>query len=177
MTVGSLAALAASVAVGGASLAGYSLLRDDESSETTLPEQGVPTEVTADELRSLANRLPPTYWVASLPAKRLELTTTPRATYVRYLGTLPAGNSRTSLTVATYRVENAWSVATSGARRPDAGQARLPDGALVVWRRTRPNSVYLAWPESDRLVEVFDPQAGRARELSLSGLVQRVHGG
>ena len=49
-----------------------------------------------------------------------------------------------------------------------------PGGGLAIWSKKRPTSVYLAYPGSDYLVEVFDPSAERARELVLSGEVAPI---
>jgi hypothetical protein len=40
--------------------------------------------------------------------------------------------------------------------------------------KTRPTSVYLAYPESDYQIEVFDPSPTRAVELVTSGQVKQV---
>ena len=45
---------------------------------------------------------------------------------------------------------------------------------LLIGSRTRPTSVYLAYPGSRVQVEVFDPSAREARRLVASGQVQPV---
>jgi hypothetical protein len=49
-----------------------------------------------------------------------------------------------------------------------------PGGGLATWSTERPSSVYLGFPGSNVLVEVYDPSPKRARELALSGRVGRV---
>jgi len=50
----------------------------------------------------------------------------------------------------------------------------LPDGGLLVAPKSLPKSVYLAYPERNYQVEVYDANAGAARRLALNGLITRV---
>jgi hypothetical protein len=152
------------------------LLRGDaKPAAVPAPPADVPTVLTAQELHSVADSLPPIYWAGELPRRRLEVTTTDRGAFIRYLpiGERVGGDGR-SLTIATYELANAWDVAQQASRRADATRRELPDGRIAVWRTTRPTSVYIARPGSALLVEVFDPDAAKARHLSLSGLIQPV---
>jgi hypothetical protein len=136
---------------------------------------GTPTVVSAAELASLSDAAHPVYWAGAVAGRRLEVTTTANGTFVRYLpAATPVGDKRQALTVATYELANAWTVAQRAARRSDARRRELGDGSVAVWRTARPTSVYIARPGSTVLVEVFDPDASNARRLSLSGLVQPV---
>jgi hypothetical protein len=138
------------------------------------PRQDVPTVLSAEDLRAFAHSTP-VYWAGVLPQRRLEVTTTTSGIFVRYLpGAVRVGKREQALTIATYRLENAWDIARRAARSADAREQRLADGRIAVWRTTRPTSVYLAQPGSTVLVEVFDPDARKARHLSLSGLIQPV---
>jgi hypothetical protein len=136
-----------------------------------------PTVVTGDELASLSSTAHPVYWAGSVTGSRLEVTATGKGTFVRYLpaGTR-VGNREQSLTVATYRLADAWSVAQQAAKRKDAHKQVLTDGTVAIWRTSRPRNVYLARPDSPVLVEVFDPDAANARRLSVSGQIQPVPG-
>jgi hypothetical protein len=177
ITVRTLAILVASVVA--ASVAGVMLLVRDETkpASVTAPAKGVPTVLTAEELHSLADSMQPIYWAGELPKRRLELTTTERGAFVRYLPVAATvGGRGRALTIATYELSSAWDVAQQAARQPDARERRLADGRIAVWRAGRPTSVYLARPGSAVLVEVFDPDATKARHLSLSGLIQPVSG-
>jgi len=136
---------------------------------------GVPVVVSPDRIGSLTGSATPIYWAGAFPQTRLEVTTTKTGSFVRYLPpSAPVGTKSRTLTIATYAVPNAWRVALRAAREQGAHRASLPDGQLAVWRAGRPTSVYLARRGSSTLVEVFDPDAARARHLSLSGLVQPV---
>jgi hypothetical protein len=173
--------LAVAVSVGCASLAGaLALARLDERSTPTLDlKPGVPTGVSAAELRSLADaRNEDVYWAGSLPARRLELTDTKRGTFVRYLPEkAEIGDEQPLyLTVATYELPRAYAVVAEAANRRGAADRRLPGGGLAVWQTARPTSIYLARAGSDRLVEVFDPDPQRARDLILSGRIRPATG-
>jgi hypothetical protein len=161
--------------VGGAVAGGYLLLRGGSAPkpQATLAP-GVPTVLTANQLRELADASP-IFWAGELATRRIEVTATKDGTFVRYLPFATAvGGKRRALTVATYELAEAWSVAQRAAGTAGAKTRTLPDGRLAVWRPSSPTSVYLAQPGSDLLVEVFDPDATKARHLSLSGLIRPV---
>ena len=48
-------------------------------------------------------------------------------------------------------------------------RAPAPAGGLATWSEKRPGSVYVAYPGSDLLVEVFSPDSSEARRLVLDG--------
>ena len=52
-------------------------------------------------------------------------------------------------------------------RSPEA----TPDGGLVVATKGSPSNVYIAYPDSDQQIEVFDPDPARALELATSGAI------
>ena len=173
--------LLVAVATGCASLAAaLTIVLADRPSSTKLDLQpGVATETSVDELRSFANsRNAAVYWAGSRSSERLELTETKRGTFVRYLPEeAEVGDGRSLfLTVATYPMPRAFAVATEAARKPGAVERALPGGGIAVWQTERPTSVYFARTGSDRLVEVFDPDPRRARDLIMSGRVRPVPG-
>jgi fermentation-respiration switch protein FrsA (DUF1100 family) len=172
---------AVAVAAGCASLAGALALAslDGPSAATLDLKPGVPTEASAAELRSLGDeRREEFYWAGALPARRLELTDTERGIFVRYLTQEAAVGDKRSLylTVATYELPRAFAIAREVAKRRGAIDRALPGGAIAVWQAATPTSIYLARAGSDRLVEVFDPDPRRARDLILSGRIRPVAG-
>jgi hypothetical protein len=174
--------LVVAVATGCASLAAaLAVVFADRSARPTFElELGVPTETSVAELRSFASsRSGALYWAGPRSNERLELTETKSGTFVRYLpGDADVGDRRSRyLTVATYAMPRAFAVASEAARRPGAIERELPGGGIAVWRTERPTSVYLAQVGSDRLVEVFDPDPLRARNLVMSGRVRPVPSG
>ena len=157
--------------VGGIAL----LVRGSDATRTTLLEPGVPVVVEPGDLGSLAGATAPLYWAGTFPDRRLEVTTTTSGSFVRYLPpATPRGTHAKTLTIATYAVPGAWHVAEQAAEDRGAARQMLPDGRIAVWRRSRPTSVYIAQRGSSTLVEVFDPSAAKARDLSISGLVRPV---
>lgn len=140
--------------------------------------KGEPIETTVKQLRATAaNADRPIYWAGSGPGTRLELTETKAGkAFVRYLPAgVQAGDRQTSsLTVASYPVPRAYAVAQKSSRKKTMVRARTLGGGLAVWSKTRPSNVYLAYPGSDVLVEVFSPGGVLAQRLVLSGAVARV---
>ena len=151
------------------------LLLTGDDSDTEV-EKGTATQVSAQELRDFAKeRGNPVFWVGEIEGAKLELTETSRGhVFVRYLPDLaPIGDDKPLYTtVATYPQPNALStVRKSGEGRGNVRRA-VPGGGLATWRRSRPNSVYMALPGVDFLVEVFSPQAKTAQSLATSGRVK-----
>jgi hypothetical protein len=175
MSRGTAALLAVSVAAGiGAALGAWA--RSDSSARLELT-RGVPTEASPEQLRTLAGAEGVAlYWAGPLRGRRLELTRTSRGTFVRYLpsSALIGDNRSLYLTVATYRMPDAYDAATKAARSPGAVVRRAPDRGLVVWHAKRNTSVYLAHAGAAQLIEVFAPDPRRARDLLLSGRVRPV---
>ena len=154
------------------------LLTGDSEPSAPEPKAGAPVAVSADDLREFAGSADGlVYWAGELPRTELELTRTSRnEVFVRYLsGDAKVGDSRPAFsTVSTYPYKRAYEVTQKSARGSGMLSRNAPGGGIAVWSRSRPTSVYLAYPGSDRLVEVFDPDAKRARELVLSGQVSPI---
>ena len=163
-----LVALAAVVAI-------FGVLRVLGDDGLTL-ESGVPTAVSAGDLRDYATGSRPVYWIGPAENGTLEVTHTPRGIYVRYLpeGVELGDRSPRYTTIATYPMRRAYRSMQSSAGSAGFGSARLDGGGLAVWRKTPGTSVYIAYPHRPYLIEVYDPSPRRARSLALSGVVQRV---
>ena len=134
---------------------------------------GTPVTASLGELQAAAGKADaPIYWAGTRPGDRFELTRTKRGrTYVRYLPPgVKAGDKRAAfLTVATYPQRRAYPVTEAASRRRGMVRRSTPGGGLAVWQRRNQRSVYLAYPGSDQLVEVFSPSADDARRLVLAG--------
>jgi hypothetical protein len=167
-----LAAAALGTAAAVLAFAVFAGFRDDDGDAAP---RGKPREVTAGELRSFALAAPhPIYWAGRIPGFKFELTHTRRDhVFVRYLPEdVLIGSPRTIYTtIGSYPTRNAYAVARAAAAKPDATRRVAPGGGLAVWRRALPRTVYLAYPGSDVLVEVYAANASRARKLALSGQV------
>jgi hypothetical protein len=146
---------------------------DGDGGGTSAP--GAPREVSVEQLRSAAEQVShPVYWAGAILGRKLELTENARGhVYVRYLpGKARIGDDRPAFTtVGTYPLKDAYQATERSAERRGSIQRDAPGGGLAVWTRDSPTSVYLTYPGSDVLVEVYDPDPARARELVLSGEV------
>ncbi len=140
-------------------------------------ELGVPTKTSASDLRAFASPSRPVYWIGPANSGTLEVTrTSAGAVYVRYLPTgVEVGDKAPSYTtIGTYPSPNAYATTRRSASTRGFAHSAAANGGLAVWRTSRATSVYLAFPKTDYLVEVFDPSPRRARSLALSARVRRV---
>ena len=139
---------------------------------------GVPVETTVKDLQATAASADrPIYWAGSGPGTRLELTETKAGkTFVRYLprGVAVADKHPSFLTVATYPFRRAYAATAESSRQTTMVRARTLGGGLAVWSKKRPSNVYLAYPGSDVLVEVFSPGGMLGQRLVLAGKVSAV---
>lgn len=139
---------------------------------------GAPKLMSVEQLRSYASRRPGLeYWLGDMPGARLELTQTSRGlVFLRYLrGDVEVGDQRPLFTtVGSYPQRNAFALARRAGRRPGRVTRPVADGGIASWSRARPTSVYVTFPASDFLVEVYDPDARRARSLAVSGRLKPV---
>lgn len=134
---------------------------------------GNATKVSAGKLRSVARSAGhPVYWAGKSSDGRYELTETKSgAFHVRYLpvGTAAGDRRPAFLTVSTYPYRRAYTTTSASAKRRGMVGRQAPAGGLAVWSRRLPSNVYVAYPGSDFLVEVFGPRRGQARELVIAG--------
>ena len=151
----------------------YMLVERDPGSEQAALPTGKAAVLTAAELRQVASDSPhPLFWAGERPGSRLEVTRGRGGNlYVRYLtGDAPVGDRRPAYTtVGSYPVEDAYSVLASSAKRRGMELRPAAGGGKAAWDPTRPSSIYFAFPGSDVLVEVYEPDAARARALIRSG--------
>ncbi len=116
----------------------------------------------------------PVYWAGARPGKKYELTITPdQNIFIRYLDPgVPIGSKDvSSLTVGTYPVQDAVAALQHEADKPGARTASAPGGGFVLTSADAPQSVYLAYPDSNYQIEVYDPDPQRALSLATSGAI------
>jgi hypothetical protein len=168
-----VAVIAAVIVVG---LAAWLLIFHRDSDSPATP--GDPTAVSAEQLGEFATSLGhPVYWAGERPDTTYELTHSPDGhVFVRYLTEgAPVGDERPMfLTIATYPAHDSIRALLNEGQERDAIVERAPHGGLAVMDKNRPTSVYLAYPEADYQIEIYDPSPERALELALSGNVQPV---
>ena len=160
---------------------------NDDSSTSTTTEQTTTTTTTAAvgpvaatpaALRALADEVGhPVYWVGPRPNRTYELTRTAGGRiFIRYLPPGVRVGDRTArfTIVGTYPVENALDVLRDLSEQPGEKSASVPGGGLAVYSMDAPGNVYVAFPDSDVQIEVYDPSAKRALRLVTSGRVAPV---
>jgi hypothetical protein len=174
--------LAGIVLVVAAGIVAFFLLRggDDSGGEggevdSTPPATGRPEAANLDRLRSVADVVGhPVYWAGQQSGRRYELTVEHDGkVYVRYLpqGVRVGSRKVGSLTIGTYPYIGALDALRALARQPGAISDHTPDGGLVVTTGTSPDNVYVAYPEQDLQIEVYDPHAGSALALARGGAI------
>ncbi|MFN8224207.1 MAG: hypothetical protein U0R50_13280 [Gaiellales bacterium] len=125
----------------------------------------------------LAARTEAFFWVGPRPGVRYELTQTPEGhTFVRYLpANAQVGDRRAGyLTVATYPAENALAQVRSVRRNKGTVTLKLKGGGLAVYSRSKPDSVFVAFPKVPFQIEVFSPRRGEARSLVTNARIVRA---
>lgn len=168
--------IAGCLAIGAAIGVGLQLATPSARGVTLTP--GQPTELSASQLRVYAATMGrELYWLGPIEGRRLEVTEAgQRGLFVRYVPTGGAlgDQSHSFTTIATYPVEGAYQTAVRSGRAVGSVSQRLASGGLAVWRRSRPSNVYIAFPRSGVLVEIFDPGRSVSRTLARSERVRPV---
>jgi hypothetical protein len=158
------------------------VLRDDDgspsASSTTVASTGGPVAATPGALRSLSAEVGhPLYWIGNEPNTTYELTRTSGGrVFIRYLPPgVPIGVRQARYTiVGTYPVANALGVLRRLSKRHGEKRLLVPRGGLAVYSTSTPTNVYVAYPDSNLQIELFDPSPERARQLVTSGRVGPV---
>jgi hypothetical protein len=149
--------------------------RPASSTPSEIPSE--PTAFSASQLRELtATTDQPIYWVGPGSGTVYELSRKGTNLVLRYLPPgVAAGDKQLVTTVGTYSLPNAV-VATRAAAAsvPDAVRIPIGGGAIAFYRRTRPASVYVAYPGIDYQIEVYSPTPLQARELVTEGALKTV---
>jgi hypothetical protein len=153
----------------------FLVLKDNGNDSSEPASTNGAEAVNVQKLRDLAKTVDhPVYWAGERPGKRYELTITDNGNiFVRYLDAdTPVGSrSVASLTIGTYPVAEAYAATKSVASNPGAKTGKTPDGGFVVTNSNNPQSVYIAYPDGDHQIEVFDPNPKTAFALAESGAI------
>ncbi len=177
------AAIAAALALIAGVLVWLLVIRDDDSddagaSTADLSAGAGPVEATEADLTELGQRLDfPVYWAGDQGEAGLELTrTTDDSVFVRYLDeSSDLGSEEPDfLTIGTYPLKDAFGLLEEAAEDRGAIVEEAPNDGLVVTNEESPTSVYIAFPDEDFQIEVYDPDPDRALDLAVSGQVEPV---
>jgi len=135
-----------------------------------------PTATTVAGLEQLAGTLRhPIYWAGDKTGYTYELTRTKNDNvYVRYLPKgVQVGDSRANfLTVGTYPQANPMRTISAALKRKGTTRFVVPGGGVAVQYAAHPTSVYIAFPGSNLLIEVFEPAPAQARAVARSGAIR-----
>src|SRR5439155_21671172 len=103
----------------------------------------------------------PEYWVRTKARTTYEVTQTRNGRiYVRYLPSgRKVGDPRPHTTVGTYPFRNPVAAVKAIARETGGRTLSIGSGGIAVVDGNHPTSVYVAFPKSNRQIEVFDPSA------------------
>jgi hypothetical protein len=171
LRIGAVIAVAAALVFGV-----WLVLRNDDGASKG--KRSEPESASVGELRDLARSAGhPVYWAGTPKGYTYELTRNAKGEiYIRYLPVgVPVGDKRPDfLAIGTYPHPGAFGTAQKAAKRPGEFVRKLPGGGLAVSGKELPGSVYLAYPGTDYLIEVYDPSPARARRLVLSGRVRPI---
>ena len=144
---------------------------DENGSQTTAttPAKAVPSLVSEADLAAYAKTVDqPVYWAGPRQNYSYELTkTSDGSAYIRYLPQgVAAGDPRPQfLTVGTYPRKNAFATVEQAAGQAGASSVSLPGGGIGVPSPRNKQSVYMSYPESPVLVEVFSTSPARSLRL------------
>lgn len=137
-----------------------------------------PGAATQAQLQQLAAKLRhPVYWAGAKNGYTYELTQTSDGNvYVRYLPPgVHVGDKRADfLTVGTYPETNPMRSLTSALKRKGTQRFTVPQSGTAIQDSAHPTSVYLTYPNSSLLLEVFEPSPAAARSVVRSGAIQPV---
>ena len=146
------------------------------TSTSTLPAAH-PKAATLAQLRALAIKAGhPIYWAGPESGRVYELTVTSSGRiYVRYLPHgVSVGNGGSYPFVGTYPFPNAYQALKSLAKKSADESFSAPAAGLAVYAKDRPTNIYLAYPNSNVEIEVYDPSPSRARSLIREGRIAPV---
>lgn len=150
----------------------------DKGSAAPSLKTDVPTVMSEEQLKAFGKAQAfPVYWAGPQADRRYEVTRTAGGRiYIRYLtpNAEVGSNKPLFLTVGTYPGSNAYGALQVVGRRDGATRVKTQSGALVVIPSADSRSAYFAFPQQNFQVEVYAPQAGRARSLVLDGQIVRL---
>ncbi len=179
LVVGAVLLVVVVVAVAVVLLVGLSGGKSNGSSTTTTAAPKVtpigPVGMSASGLLAFTRALGGSvYWIGPAAGFTYEVTrTSPGNVFVRYLPKgVHAGDKRAAFTVVgTYPYKRALATLTAV---PHGKIDKLSGGGVVLSTTADPKSVHIAYPGVDYEIEVYDPTAGRARLIALSGRLRPV---
>jgi hypothetical protein len=151
----------------------------NDSPSTTTSTHTLPVAASVSDLTNVAGSVHhKLYWIGEKSGFTYELTKSAKSgnVWVRYLPTgTQVGDTRANfLTVGTYPQKNAFQSVQAATKRKGAVAVTAPAGGVAVQYTDRPSSVYVAFPGTNLLIEVFDPSPSTARNVVTSGSIKSL---
>jgi hypothetical protein len=152
--------------------------RPGDESPSTSPTRTQPVAASVSDLTSVAGSLNhQLYWIGQKSGFTYELTKNKSGNvWVRYLpsGTQIGDTRANFLTIGTYPKTNAFQSVQAATKRKGAVAVNAAGGGAAVQYTDRPSSIYVAFPKSNLLIEVFDPSPATARSVVASGALRSL---
>jgi hypothetical protein len=110
------------------------------------------------------------YWAGPRPGYLYSIDTTSKdRVFLQYIqenknSSNVVANSRV---IATYFAKDGFARTVAGATRAGNTGFRNPNGSVVFYAKNRNTDIYLAFPEKEVQIEIFDPLAGQALSLAV----------
>jgi hypothetical protein len=147
-------------------------------SKSTSSASTHPVAASVSNLGSVAGSLKhQLYWVGQKSGFTYELTKGKSGNvWVRYLpsGTQLGDTRANFLTVGTYPEKNAFQNVQAATKRKGAVAVTTPNGGAAVQYTERPSSIFVSYPGTNLLIEVFDPSPQAARNVVSSGALRTI---
>lgn len=154
------------------------VIRDDDEAPDGAERAQAPVATSEAGLSKLAGEVGhPIYWAGPIEGSQLEVKSNRQGEiFLRYLtGDAEIGDSREDyLTVGTYPFPDAMGTLENLAQEEGAITNSTPDGGFILTNKDNPTSVYIAYPDDDLQIEVYDPDPVRAFELASSGEIVAI---
>ena len=133
--------------------------------------------MSAEEIAALPKSLGhAVYWVGPKQNRTYSVIQSPNGSVsIRYLPHgVALGTPRPYPSVATYPFPGAYAATKALTKNPTVRKLTVPGGAIAVYDTGYPQSIHVAYPNSDVQIEVYDPSAARARAAVTSGRLSPV---
>ena len=152
-------------------------MKSDQITFTAQTSGGV--ALSESELISIVKKLNRVvFW--SGPQKNAKYTINASAKGQIYLRYLPNGQGLSDTNanyrvIATYDVQDAFKSTQAAANQSNGISLSNPDGAAVFYNKATPTNVYMAYPNLNYQIEIFDPHENTSINLaSTSGTITKI---
>jgi hypothetical protein len=147
--------------------------KDDNSSTSSAPpvHKTVAKYSAAELPGAVSSAENPVYWLGPKPGDEYELTLiSDGRAYIRYLPRgVPAESGETYLTVGSYAFQDPTAELKKLGQNPGSHTFTVPGGGLGMATESASQHVYVAYPDENVEIEVFDPHTGSAEQAAKSG--------